>query len=212
MRSLVLALAFLSLAAPAFAQNYGAYEPGGGLSSGVVPTTTSQTGSNQGSMSASEITDGGSGVQIGSPTGGAKGAGTINLAGGCFVNNVACGGGSSYLIQGTTTSALATSTSTYATLSGNAQGGTQNLFTTVSGVTGHITAMYAAPVGTTQAVTVTLWQNGSATSVTCTTTGSTPCEWDSTALAISATDQLGAAATNGAGSSTKITWAILVGP
>ena len=128
---------FLALSSPAFAQNYGAYEPSGGLATGVVPTTTTQTGTNQGSLSASEITDGSSGgVQIGSPTGGAKGSGTINIAGTIYQNNVPVS---------TTTGATITdgthtvNNATQVTFSGaTVSGTTPNATVTVSGGSGTV--------------------------------------------------------------------------
>lgn len=80
---------------------------GTGLSSllaGTVPM-----GAGTAAFASSEITDVASGgVTVGSPTGGQKGPGTINMTG-CFINNVACASGSapsfSAITSGTNTSA-----------------------------------------------------------------------------------------------------------
>ena len=74
------------------------------LTAGIIPM-----GAGTSPFVASEISDAGSGgVTVGSPTGGQKGAGTINMTG-CYINNVACAAGSSTAFSaitgGTNTSA-----------------------------------------------------------------------------------------------------------
>jgi hypothetical protein len=84
---------------------------------------------------ASEISDVGSaGVTIGSPTGGQKGAGTINMTG-CFINNVACAAGGSGSVGSGTTNQIAG----YAS-SGTAVGGVT--------VSGDFTLLGSTGVGT----------------------------------------------------------------
>jgi hypothetical protein len=86
----------------------GTIEVGGPSHLTTFATGTVPMGATTSPFVASEISDVGSGgVTIGSPTGGQKGAGTINMTG-CFINNVACASGSapsfSAITSGTNTS------------------------------------------------------------------------------------------------------------
>lgn len=81
----------------------------GGTGIATLPAGAVPMGAGTSPFAVSEISDTGSGgMTVGSPTGGQKGAGTINVTG-CFINNVACASGSapsfSAVTSGTNTSA-----------------------------------------------------------------------------------------------------------
>ena len=92
---------------------------------------------------ASEITDVASGgVTIGSPTGGQKGAGTINMTG-CFINNVPCAAGSSTAfsaITGGTNASAAMVVGTGASLGVSGSGTIAATSMPASGLTGTLLA------------------------------------------------------------------------
>ncbi len=92
---------------------------------------------------ASEITDVASGgVTIGSPTGGQKGAGTINMTG-CFINNVPCAAGSSTAfsaITGGTNASAAMVVGTGASLGVSGSGTIAATSMPTSGLTGTLLA------------------------------------------------------------------------
>ena len=91
---------------------------------------------------ASEITDVASGgVTIGSPTGGQKGAGTINMTG-CFINNVPCAAGSSTAfssITGGTNASAAMVVGTGASLGVSGSGTIAATSMPTTGLTGQVT-------------------------------------------------------------------------
>jgi hypothetical protein len=100
------------------------------FTAGAVPM-----GATTSPFTASEISDvGSSGVTIGSPTGGQKGAGSINVAA-CFINNVPCAAGGSGSVGSGTTNQIAG----YAS-SGTAVGGVT--------VSGDFTLLGSTGVGT----------------------------------------------------------------
>lgn len=123
-----------------------------------------------GATSASSMSDAGGGVTVGSPTGGAKGAGTINATG-LYVNGTAVGSGSGCTVTGsqfqiltvgsggTTCTPDANATANAGALSlgasgtvgtvalGNATSGTVTL-ATVTGALGTVTASLPANTGT----------------------------------------------------------------
>lgn len=99
------------------ATGYGIYQVGDAVAFGIAnstPTTVLVMGTNKAVIGGSDVTNGAlytvgtlsvysnntttpkitvnNGLQIGSPTGGDQGAGTINMQG-CFVNGASCGGG-----------------------------------------------------------------------------------------------------------------------
>ena len=91
---------------------------------------------------ASEITDVASGgVTVGSPTGGQKGAGTINMTG-CFINNVPCAAGSSTAfssITGGTNASAAMVVGTGASLGVSGSGTIAATSMPTTGLTGQVT-------------------------------------------------------------------------
>jgi hypothetical protein len=103
------------------------------FSAGTLPM-----GAGASPLTASEITDVGlSGVVVGSPTGGAKGAGTINLASGCFVNGTSCSGTAAFsALTGGTNTAAAMVVGSGATLAASGSGTITATTVPLAGITG----------------------------------------------------------------------------
>ena len=104
------------------------------FAAGTVPM-----GAGSSPFAASEITDVAlGGVTVGAPTGGQKGAGTINMTG-CFINNVPCAAGSSVAwsaITGGTNTSAAMVVGTGASLATSGSGTITATALPVSGLTG----------------------------------------------------------------------------
>lgn len=106
------------------AQNYATPPAIGGTTPAAGAFTTL-------SASSGTFTAVAGGVTIGSPTGGAQGAGTINMAG-CYINGVACSSGGSGTVNSGTSGYVAYYASTGTAVSGLAVTGTGNAVLAVS--------------------------------------------------------------------------------